>query len=905
MKKLICLFLTLALVFSLSYTLISCGKDVGEENKPEDNETVLPGYDEEDVEILLLGYTEAQAKGFEGSLEDFLEIVKGKDGKTPTIEINSDGYWVIDGIVTSVKATGIPGEKGDKGDKGDTGAQGPQGEKGDKGDTGAEGPQGPQGAPGQNGTNGVTPTFKVEDGELFVSYDNGETWATLGNVQGEKGEDGENGTNGSNGVTPTIEISNDGYWVINGQKTNVKAEGGKGDIGATGATIEKVEFDDQGRLVITLTDGTVLPPVEMPEKEEHVHTLGEWFVYGVAEGCESAFFYAICSECNDIEWKHGTEANHSWNDEYSYDEDCHWIACANCETQKTYEPHIYDHIYDESCNGCGAEREVPYFTEGLEYYLNADGESYTVCGIGTATDTDIVIPSLYEGLPVTLINNYAFFDCRFIESVVIPDSVETINSGAFRECTSLTSVVIGESVTTIGDNAFCFCERLESITIPDSGVTTMGAYAFAWCNSLTSIVIPDSVETIGDWAFYSCTNLTSVYITDLSAWCRISFGGSSANPLYYAHNLYLDGELVTEVTIPDDVKSIGDWAFWCCYGLTNVTISDSVETIGTHAFAGCKDLESVIIGENVEIINTSAFSQCDALVSVRIGSNVKTIGSYAFDGCVSLTSVVIPYSVETIGVGVFSACDSLVIIEVDENNIAYKDIDGNLYTKDGKTLIQYAIGKEDETFTIPEGVEIIGEESFYLCRNLHNLVFPDSLTTIFTGAFFEFRGLERIEIRNNVTTIGDYAFSSCYNLESVIIGKNVETIGLSPFVACDSLVSITVDENNMTYKDIDGNLYTKDGKTLIQYAIGKTDTTFTIPDGVETIGYAAFYGCSSLTSVVIGASVTTIGERAFSYCESFIDVYFAGTEEEWAAISIGSGNEYLTGATIHYNYSAE
>ena len=110
-----------------------------------------------------------------------------------------------------------------------------------------------------------------------------------------------------------------------------------------------------------------------------------------------------------------------------------------------------------------------------------------------------------------------------------------------------------------------------------------------------------------------------------------------------------------------------------------------------------------------------------------------------------------------------------------------------------------------------------------------------------------------------------------------------------------------MDENNLNYKSIDGNLYSKDGKTLIQYAIGKTATSFVIPDSVTTIGDGAFRYCNSLTNVTIGDSVTTIGEGAFSCCYSFTDVYYTGTEEQWNAISIDSYTD-LTNATIHYNY---
>ena len=143
------------------------------------------------------------------------------------------------------------------------------------------------------------------------------------------------------------------------------------------------------------------------------------------------------------------------------------------------------------------------------------------------------------------------------------------------------------------------------------------------------------------------------------------------------------------------------------------------------------------------------------------------------------------------------------------------------------------------------------------------------------------------------------------------------------FENCGSLTSITVSEDNANFKDIDGNLYTKDGKTLLQYAIGKKGTSFTIPNGVETIGSYAFEGCDSLTSVIIGDSVTSIGfgafwgfdsltsivigdsvtfidDYAFYGCSGLNKVYYKGNSTEWGNITIGSDNSKLTSATRYY-----
>ena len=164
-----------------------------------------------------------------------------------------------------------------------------------------------------------------------------------------------------------------------------------------------------------------------------------------------------------------------------------------------------------------------------------------------------------------------------------------LNKGAFSNCSSLTSIDIPSGVTSIGDSVFIYCSSLTSIDIP-SGLTSIGSSAFSNCSSLTSIDIPSCVTSIGYYAFSGCSRLTGVYITDIASWCAIEFGNSSANPLYYAENLYLNNELVTDLIIPSSVTSIGFSAFYNCSRLTSIEIPSSVTSIGALAFSYCSSL---------------------------------------------------------------------------------------------------------------------------------------------------------------------------------------------------------------------------------------------------------------------------------------------------------------------------
>lgn len=156
------------------------------------------------------------------------------------------------------------------------------------------------------------------------------------------------------------------------------------------------------------------------------------------------------------------------------------------------------------------------------------------------------------------------------------------------------------------------------ITIPatvthegaEYAVTSIGDMALTYCSNVTSITIPESVTNIGQYAFFSCSGLTAVYISDIADWCNIWFSNSDANPLSIAKNLYLNGELVTELTIPEGVTSIEDYVFYGYSNLTTVTLPDGMTNIRERAFQYCNGLTTINIPESVRLIDEYAFSLC-------------------------------------------------------------------------------------------------------------------------------------------------------------------------------------------------------------------------------------------------------------------------------------------------------
>ena len=358
-------------------------------------------------------------------------------------------------------------------------------------------------------------------------------------------------------------------------------------------------------------------------------------------------------------------------------------------------------------------------------------------------------------------------------------------------------------------------------------VTSIGEGAFQNCSGLTSVEIPNSVTSIGNYAFSNCYGLNEVHISDLGAWCQITFGNYTANPLYYAHNLYLNGELVTELVIPDGVTAIKNNTFAGGSCFTSVTIPSSVTSIGVYGFLDCGTLSEVNIPNNVTTIGDNAFWNGTGLKKVTIPNSVTRIGRCAFYNCSGLTSIVIPNSVTSIEGSAFSGCLGLTSISVTAGNAKYDSRDNC------NAIIETATNKlvfGCKNTVIPEGITSIGSSAFSSCTGLTSIEFPSSVTSIESYAFAGCTGLTSIVIPNSVTSIADGAFQNCSGLTSIVIPNSVTSIGGIAFEGCKGLTNIT------------------------------------IPNSVTSIGYNAFQNCSGLTSIEIPSSVTSIGDCAFSGC---------------------------------------
>lgn len=358
-------------------------------------------------------------------------------------------------------------------------------------------------------------------------------------------------------------------------------------------------------------------------------------------------------------------------------------------------------------------------SDGDNYYSVIAISDYSFSGCKGLTS--VTIPN-----SVTSIDFFAFKGCAGLTSIKIPNSVTEIGNYAFRSCTGLKSITIGNSVTSIGSNAFYDCSSLTSIKIPNS-VTSIGTWAFRACTGLTSVTIGNSVTSINSFAFYGCSSLCKAEFASVESICAIQFWDVTSNPLFFAKNLYINGEEIKDLVIPKSVTSLGKYTFAGCSGLTSVTIPNSVTSIGDNAFR-----------------------DCSGLTSLEIPNSVKTIDYAAFDGCSSLTGVTIPNSVKTIGASAFANCPLEQVYYAATEPISGNE---NIFESPNSAVYEYAI-------------LLVPEEAVDKCKQI------DPWKNFANIEAHDFTGVEWLENDE----IDSAEPCEVYNLNGAIVGNSTENL---------------------------------------------------------------------------------------------------------------------------------
>lgn len=567
--------------------------------------------------------------------------------------------------------------------------------------------------------------------------------------------------------------------------------------------------------------------------------------------------------------------------------------------------------------------------------------------------TEITIPE-----NVQQIGGAAFIDCNAISKITI-NAIKCIqmssnnNRPAFVGA-PITTVEFGPLATTIPDYAFYGCKTLTSITIPEN-ITAIGGAAFQNCPNLNTVVFNARNCTVAHTILSD--NINPAF--NNNAITRVEFGPLVTNIPNY---IFWGCKGITDIVFGENIETIGMSAFYGCTALNNITIPESVTSIGGRAFANCKSLNTITFnavncvnmvtmennvpmpafennalsainfGNNVESIPDYAFSNCTNLKTFTIPASVQHIGYKAFFGCKSLQSITIPENVTSIGGLAFAECNSLVDVAFNATRCT-----GASKIENNQTLSAFLNSKSIKNVTIGANVETLPDYLFLGCANLNTINIPQNIKTIgdntFSGCInlttinyeaerceetlaFNNSAVVNLTIGANVKSIPNFAFSDCIRLNDFNLPATIENIGKYAFKGCANIKKVTLPEQ---LKSIEGGAFEDCGnlrevyfnaidcKAIVEY----DDTTSILPifhnssirkvflgEKVENIPDYMFYQCHDIEEVIFNKVLKTIGKFAFYEARTLKYIYLPETLETLGGASFGEC-ELL--ATIDFN----
>lgn len=491
----------------------------------------------------------------------------------------------------------------------------------------------------------------------------------------------------------------------------------------------------------------------------------------------------------------------------------HWQVCENgCNYESEKDYHDWD--TDNKCKVCN---HILSYSIGLEYKEITDSDGKTVAysvARGNCSDSNVVLPAYYNGLPVTTIIRNAFKGDDELESIVITSNITDINVNAFSNCTSLKEVTIGPRVNQIGFSAFAYCSSLDTVNWYAENCNAFGN-TFSGCEKLTSFIIGDNVKSFPK-ILDNCT------VLDYTEKDGALYLGNTDNP--YVLLFKTTSTDIKSLTIEDGTHLIYDQAFRDCTLLEAINGTENIHYIGSYAFYGCSALTSIVLSDNITEIKPYTFYNCKSLSEITLGSGIKSFGNYCFDKCTALDTV---YYTGTL-----------------------LDWCGIQFTRDGCFETYWDLYLNDslaEEIEIPEEVTILKEYAFFKCQSLKSVIIPDSVTEILDESFGSCSNLTSVSLGNGVTYIARYAFPKSgvlkYNSYSNAYYLGNET---NPYVA-------------LIYGDIKA-------------------TSCVVNNSTKIICDYAFYGNRSLKEVTIGRDVFYIGGYAFDVYGALTKATFVDPE---------------------------
>ena len=658
-KKILTLIAVLATAASCAFSVTACGGNGNQSGRPE--------------WTIKTAYAEAQDLGYEGTLEQFLEQIKGKDGADgkdgtgiQSVGIDSNGNLLITLTTgTQLNLGNVVGKDGQDGLNGSDGLSayqiwlnnGHEGTEEDflewlKGDDGKGGVAGGNGAAGKDGSDGLS--------AYQIWLNNGHEGTEEDFLEWLKGDDGK-------GIDRIEKTSSDGlvdtYTIYFTDGTFTTFEITNGGTDQSQENTQGLDFYplDDGTYGVACGNAKYLSEIEIP---------ATYNGKAVTTIIDNAF--STCANLKSITIPDSIERIGT-------------DAFADCAIESIY----YQGTLSQWCK-----------TPDLTGLMLSSGQSHSLYIQGQKLLGDIIIPD-----DVTAIGNAAFGYCSDITGISSMNSVSFIGNSAFESCTSLKEVKIGEHVTVINPGAFKKCTALAEIVIPES-VNQLGAIresyeqipyvvggyipgVFGGCVSLKKVTLNSRLNSIANYTFQGCTALTSIKIPD-----SVNYIGEGA----------FNNTGLTEITIPQSITSINDRTFAMCTSLNKIEIPESVTSIGDYAFGWCSSLSEITIPKSVTKLGESVFQLCESLTKVTLNEGLLAIGSGTFTGCNSLKELSIPSSVTTIEYCTIISCSSLSKIIFNEGT---QSIEGGALT-DCPAL---------KEIVIPKSITYIDSSAFEMCDN--------------------------------------------------------------------------------------------------------------------------------------------------------------------------------------------